>query len=499
MKNLYFSLLAVLLYTGLGFAQGLSAKVIDQKTNEPISFATIQYARNRGVITNDEGFFTINRPASKLESISISSVGYAAKEIKVSDIKGEIIYLQAEVIQLEDVFISDKKLSGREILENVKERVDENYDIDLINKRFFFRESDLNTVKRFDLDIQESSIADIDQNLMDSISASVPKYSNSFKEVLGDLEGDYSSQEVAIIKGANLYNPPNTTSLENLADKLDRIFKENVKEDSYLKIKSGLLGVKVEVDEFNEEVEKDKEEEDDEDLAESEIKKKKSLVGAANSGIGKMFENTFWNEDGTFDLFDRLNRYEYAVKGFTYFGGDLVYVINFKPKGRADFKGSVYVDTEDFGVHRIDYYNIKPLKKLRLFGISKMDDVYRGKMIFSKDASGNYIPKYFENESGESVGVERPLKLIEKNKNVAGRRKQNELDMDILIKVNQVKKYQLIVFNDSENEENNEIKGESSEDFEYQTFKKYDPDFWKGYNIIEPNAAIKEFTSIQAK
>ena len=24
----------------------------------------------------------------------------------------------------------------------------------------------------------------------------------------------------------------------------------------------------------------------------------------------------------------------------------------------------------------------------------------------------------------------------------------------------------------------------------------YDPEFWKGYNIIEPNQAIKEFTSI---
>jgi hypothetical protein len=26
--------------------------------------------------------------------------------------------------------------------------------------------------------------------------------------------------------------------------------------------------------------------------------------------------------------------------------------------------------------------------------------------------------------------------------------------------------------------------------------KQYDPDFWKGYNIIEPNQAIKEFKAI---
>ena len=26
---------------------------------------------------------------------------------------------------------------------------------------------------------------------------------------------------------------------------------------------------------------------------------------------------------------------------------------------------------------------------------------------------------------------------------------------------------------------------------------KYDPDFWKGYNVIEPNQAIKNFKSIE--
>jgi hypothetical protein len=28
-----------------------------------------------------------------------------------------------------------------------------------------------------------------------------------------------------------------------------------------------------------------------------------------------------------------------------------------------------------------------------------------------------------------------------------------------------------------------------------QYMPKYDPDFWKGYTIMEPNMAIKEFTS----
>ncbi|GAA4645827.1 hypothetical protein GCM10023115_37870 [Pontixanthobacter gangjinensis] len=494
MKKFILALLVSFSLAAQAYCQEFSGKVLDQKTREAIPFATVQYAANRGVITNDEGAFSINRPVTQLKELKISSVGYKTREVDIADLADNIIYLETDIIQLDDVFLSDKKLSAEEILERAKERVAENYNIGNINRRFFFRESNLNKVKTFDLDIQESTIEDIDQKLMDSISASIPKSSDSYKEVLGDFSGDYTRQKVDIIKGANLHNPQSTASLDKLTDKLDRIFKENVKPDSYLKIKSGWLGVKVDVDEFSEENEKENKKPTKEEIAKSEEEKKQSLVSSANSKIPSLLSESFWDEDAEFDLFDRLNRYKFKVAGYTYLDNSLVYVIDFEPKGGSDFRGRLYVNTEDFGVHRIDYANVKPLKKFRLLGISSIDDVYRGKMIYSRDENGHYLPKYFEQEVGESFGIDRPLQLIEKNKNVVGRRKQNELDMDILIKVSQLEKYQLVVFNDAGEEM--QAPKESSEDFEYQTFKKYDPEFWKGYNIIEPNAAIREFTAI---
>lgn len=486
------------------FAQGLSGRVLDFDTKKPIPFATIQYAKNRGVITNDEGFFTINIPAASLNDLTISSMGYQTQELSSSKIENDLIYLKSQVIQLDDVFLTDKKLSGREILEKAKENVAANYRVDAAKKRFFFRESNLNKVKRFDLEIQESSIEDINQALMDSLSGSIPKSSDSYKEVLGDFTGDYSKQEVEIIKAANLYNPQSTSSLDKITDKLDRIFRENVKKDSYLKIKSGIFGVKVDADEIAEDKEemkqaKEEKEPTEEEIAKSETEKRKYLISSTNTHIASLLRNMFWKEDGVFDLFDRLNRYEYKVKGYTYLDNELVYVIDFEPKGRSDFRGKVFVNTEDYGVHRIDFTNVKPLKKFRLLGISTVDDVYRGKMIFSKDESGHYFPKYLEKEKGESFGIDRPLKLVEKNKNVIGRRKQNELDMDIFINVSQLNKYQLVVYDGVDTQFQPEINRELSTEFDYQTFKKYDPEFWKGYNIIEPNAAIKEFTAIQAE
>ena len=499
MKTPVWSLIFIFLFTVSGFTQEFSGKLLDGKTREPIPFATVQYAKNRGVITNDEGFFTINRSPEQLDKLLISSVGYKTLEIGISEIKDNRIFLNRDIVQLDDVFISDKKLSGKEILEQAKERVTENYNIGQFKRRFFFRESNLNKVKTFDLDIQESTIADINQKLMDSISGSIPRNSDSYKEVLGDLSGDYTKQEIKIIKGANLHNPQSTASLDKLTDKLDRIFKENVKPDSYLKIKSGWLGVKVDVDEFSEETASEEKKSNPEEIAKTEKQRKNSLIGSANMKIPYLLKENFWNEDAEFDLFDRLNRYKYDVAGYTYLDNSLVYVVDFEPKGRADYKGRVYVNTEDFGVHRIDYKNVKPLKKFRLLGISSIDDIYRGKMIYSRDENGQYLPKYIEQEVGESFGIDRPLTLIEKNKNVVGRRKQNELDMDILVKISQLEKYQLVVFNDPEEEESQPVTADSIVDFEYKTFKKYDPEFWKGHNIIEPNTAIREFTAIQSE
>lgn len=484
------------------FSQGFTARIIDLETKKPVPFATIQYGPHKGTITNEDGVFVINASPKSIDLLEISSIGYQSIKVRPEDVSDNIIYLRSQVIQLDDVFLTNKKLTGREILERAKAKVTENYNFQLTKKRFFYRESNINRVNRFDLDIDESTIPDINQPLMDSISRSIPKYSDSYKEVLGDFYGNYSQQKIQIIKAANLYNPQSTTSLDKLTKKLDNIFRENVKKDSYLKIKSGLFGVKVDADELAEDrkeslAEAKEKEPTTEELAKSETDKRNGLVNSANENISSVVSKTFWNEDSTFDLFDKLNRYKYQVKGYTYMGDEIVYVIEFEPKRGAEYKGKIYVNTGDFGVHRIDFTNVKPLKKFRLLGISAITDVYRGKLIFSKDENGKYVPRYLERESGQSFGIDRPLTLIEKNKNVLGRRKQNELDMDILINVSQLDKYQFVVYDTEQIDEEVFKKANASSKFDYQTFKRYDPEFWSGFNIIEPNMAIKEFTALQ--
>jgi len=180
----------------------------------------------------------------------------------------------------------------------------------------------------------------------------------------------------------------------------------------------------------------------------------------------------------------------------TYLGNEAVYVIEFVPKGSADYKGTLYVNYEDYAIIRVDYENVKSVKNFKLLGISFNVFLSKGKMIFSKGNDNHYSLQYLERESASRFGIRRPLKIIEKNKNVRGRRKQNELFVKLDMAMSGRNKFEVVVF------DTNDVTSSEFENFKETNtmlptyMPAYSPEFWKGYNIIEPNQAIKDFTVI---
>ncbi|WP_423817923.1 carboxypeptidase-like regulatory domain-containing protein [Salinimicrobium sp. TIG7-5_MAKvit] len=498
------SLLVFFLFLQATFvqAQEIKAKVLDAGTKQPIPYANVVFGENRGLVTNEEGYFSYNAEEDKLpEIVKISSLGYELLKITPAEISEGIIYLKPASIELGEVFLSNKNLSAKEILEKVKEEVNHNYNFDNSKKRIFLRQSGTSYVRRFDMEVDKSTIEGIDQDLMNEISAKIPKVSDSYKEVLADMYGNYDTQKVNIIKAANLYNPQSMKNLEEITENFNTLFMNTLKERSYLKIKSGIIGFKVDEDELKEGlvVTEKKEEKTPEEKEKARVKSRKYLQESSDANVKRLMNGMFWKEDITFNLFDKSNKYKYNLNGYAYIDSNTVYVIDFEPKRGADFKGRMYVNTLDYGVHRLEYENVKPLKKFRLFGISTADDVYRGKMIFVKDEAGKYNLSYLERETGETVGIKRPLTIIEKNKHVKGRRKQNELDLDLDLRVSEIVKLQLVVYQTEAMAPGSLDNIAATDDFEYKTFKTYNPDFWSGYNIIEPNEAIKNFVALDAE
>lgn len=481
-------------------AQHIRVQILDSANKEPIPYANVIFGQHKGVVTNEEGFFGFTAEELSSLQLKISSLGYETLELQPQEITNGIVYLKPASIELKEVFLSNKNLSPREIVEKAKEKIAGNYDLELSEKRVFFRESNYNHIRKFNMKVEESTIPGIDQRLMDQIVQQMPKMTDSYREVLADLYGNYDNQKVRIVKAANLYNPQSTQSLDQLTEHLELLFRKNLKQKSYLKIRSGLLGVKVDSEELEEglaQSDAEKKEKTPEELEEDLIKSRENLQKRTCKEINSLLGNVFWKEDIPFDLFEKTRKYDFDLQGLLHLGDATVYMINFEPKRRADFKGKIFVDALDYGVHRIEYENVKPLKKFSLFGVSKVDDIYRGKMIFVKNTAGKYSLSYLEREQGETVGIDRPLTIIEKNRHVPGRNKQNELDLELDMRFGQVEKIQLVVY------ENRPLPGSDYEAlqeqgvFEYEKFKTYDPDFWEGYNIIEPNTAIKQFTALE--
>lgn len=487
------TLLSILIFSYVN-AQSFSAKVIDQDTKKPISYATIETGLYQGMVSNEEGEFTflLENIKQPQDSIYISYMGYETKGLVFEENEGITIALLPRLYELKEVFLTTELLTIKEIIERVKDNLGKNYASILSKKKIFFRQSDIGHIKKMDFGFKKSTIEELNKELLDSITKILPKKSSYYKEVVADLYGDYNKYKLNINKAAELYDKNNDISAEGIGKKLEVIFNENIKKDSYLKIKSGFFSTKKQVDSILQENEEAK--------AALEKKKKEGTLEfqeQISTQIANLYEQLFFQEDSKIDVLNKSSRYNFTMDNYTVINEMTVYILKFTPKGGKDFKGTMYVNTQDFAIVRLDFENVQPISKFGLFGITYRNDVFKGKMLFDKDEDGTYGPRFIELLDGSYMGLDRPLKIIEKNKNVKGRRKQNELSLKLDIQGNQLQKKELVVFESENMTQSSYDLIEEKKLIKATYLSKYDPKFWQDYSIMEPNEAIESFKVVE--
>lgn len=510
-KNTFLSLFLLLILSFITplRSQNLSAKVLDSTSLKPVPYATV-IINKKGIITNEEGRFSfpLDGTMTELDTLYISCMGYESLSRPLKEFTETSIYLSPKAIELREVIVSNKNYTADEIMDLVIENLKTNYRNDLSRKRLFHRESNFNRWTKSDFTVKKSTIDVLNQKFLDSIISTVPKVDNYYSEVLGDFYGnnDEESQKLDLLKASKLYDKSTELDAEKIEEKFNEILKANVKEGSYFKIKSGLLSFKVDADEVSELFEEEIDSTDIaavnkelEDKKKNEEERKKNYAKWKRNRIGELIAELPIYEDSDFNFIHKSRKYEFTLKEFTYLGNDAVYVLEFKPDGSADYSGTLYVNSDDFALIQIDYANVKPVSKFNLLGISTNTYLSKGKILFEKGSQDYYSLRYFETETATAVGVKRPLKIIEKNRIVKGKNRQNELSGKMDFKFNSREKNEIIVF------ESEPITQTTYEAFTENNevlpvyMPKYDPEFWKGYTIIEPNKAITNFTSASAE
>jgi len=434
----FFIIIIFFLATKTIHCQSLNVQIIDSITEQPIPYTNIYFSNNNGLISDDNGNFElIKSQLFQNDSMYISSMGYNNRSFFINDFNDTIIRLIQTPIKLSDVFLTNKKLSSEEIISKVIANIDNNYKMGFNeNKIYLSRKSNTKT-ERFIINKFKSTVPEINKSLIDSLLANLAKENNSGLETLAYYYRSFDDEvkkKIKIIKSRETYNKEGEV-LESINKKMEEAFKNELKPDSYFKIKSGIFGGDLDIEGLEEvdstNVESLKK------FEEKEIKEKDNFAQGQIWAINRIYNFLFFEKGSALNFILKPNKYNFSVPNFNLLGDDLVYQIEATPKGRSKYSATLYINPEDFAVVRIDFRNIKPVYNIKLLGILVNIYLRDGKMILSKFDNDKYNLSYAKINFGQRVGFDRPIKLIEKNKNVKGRRKQNEISfkMDLITDV----------------------------------------------------------------
>jgi hypothetical protein len=489
-KSVFFLLIILLISSALLNAQELTAVVKDSISQKVIPFASIYVNSGSGVVSNEEGHFRLQYDASKeKDSLFISCMGYKTLNIPFSKVKDTVFYLSPKTIELNSIILSNNQLDVKEILKEIQKDIPEKYELGLTKKKLFFRETGSQEFKILEVKIKKTSITEFNQTFWDSTLVKIPRKNSWYFELIGNLNGDYNkkNQKLELLRALELEDKEKTAIFENIEKLFDTILKQNVKSNSFFKVRSGIIGGKVEADEINDTSE-------DTLTSKQKIQKEKDdFLKWRKRVLSNSIISLFDEEKLDLTILKKASKYKFTQTDFTYLGDTPVYIINFYPDGNADFKGKIYVDADKLALIRIEYKNIQPIRDFSMFGVSFKEDLREVIVQFKKTASEKYSLEYFDFNTSFEGGFDRPLVITEKNKIVKGRNKQNQLKMDLNVVNRNNQRYQLGIF------ETIPLDIHVFEDFQEKAKIlpvnriTYDPNFWEGYMIIEPNAAIKEF------
>ena len=479
--------------------QEIYLQVTDSITKDPIPFTTILTNFNYNTISNEEGFFRVSKSTnfSNQDSLFISCMGFNEYKGAIVDLKQTVIELSEKTIKLNSIILTSQNLDAYEIIKKVKEKIDDKYLTSYSKKRFFMRESFFQKWDKMKMEIDKSSISELNRKFWDSIFKSIPKKDSWHTESLGQIYGDWSkeNQKLEIIRAVDLADTVNEKGYEQIEKKIAEILNKRTKENSYFKFKSGIFSTKVDREELIEEsIDSIKQ---DSTIIKKQLEKKnienENFYKNRKSQISRIYDGIY-KKGLKFEFLKKSYLYDFKIISYSYEGEIPVYKIKFKPKSsKGKYSGDIWIDSENFSIIKIQQQNNKVLRDFSLFGISFELYYHRATVVFSHFSTEKYQLQFLESEFKFKSGVNRPIKIVEKNKYVRGRRKQNELLARINFNLDQSSKTTLIVFDDIPINEEEYIKIEEQKRFKQDKLHSYDPKYWKDYSVIEPNQAIKSF------
>jgi len=466
----------------------LKGLVLDMDKQSALPYANIYVLhKNIGVISNELGHFSINMTdLSKTDTLRFQYIGYKTRKLTLGELDTvPIVYLKEEIFNLSETFIFGNRLNAESIVKKVLKNKEANYKKTTAKRQTFIRERYTSDFDEIKLNYKKSSFAELDRDLLELIEEKVPKNTTSYTDFLGNLYFSENEDDSVTFK----IDPIRTVSLKekDIAElkQIETIFENiftNTKEEEYWKVKSGIFGQKIDIDDENDKAKEDS------------LKENERRIKHYNKRIKYRLKYSFLDNKDDWEFLHSTGKYRYTLAGGTSVGGEEVYIIDFTPKSSGEFIGRMYISMSTYALIRADYEYApeKTGKDIHLLGVGYTEDQYSGSIYFEKKDS-TYNLKYFSKKQGSYVTFDRSISLLKKRKRFFFDKTLNEAKVGIEVSLRSEQSFELLVLNDKKISNKQFTEFEEKKVMEIVYVDQFDDKLWKGFSIIEPTEQMREY------
>ncbi|MDN6280547.1 MAG: carboxypeptidase-like regulatory domain-containing protein [Psychroflexus sp.] len=484
------TLLFSLCYT-LSGAQNLRGTILEKNTQETIPFATVQLGENYGAISNSEGKFNIDTTQTRRsDSLKISSMGFETHQVSLKEFKdNDSIFLEPAINELAEVFLRDEELTADALIELFLKHKDSNY-VSNANQLNVFQRTEYKTkFKDYGFELKKANYLskatrkkinqDLEQ-LSHSVKGSTSLYYN--ERLINLYLGEADSLKLVPQKAIKIVSSDADIDIEKVQNQAFKKIFEKLKDANSFKVRTFIFKV-----------------EDSLDLSKINKSLERKVDSLKTKETKKAYQNFLTQLSFRNKLFEPLSApddYQFEITDVTSFNGEIVYIISFEPdRNRAKYKGKLYMTAENYSIVRFERQLIegKSDAKLNLkflFGV-KYDSYKKDlELMFFKNANGKYYPKYINMTEGQYFYVDRKFVFKENEDN---RRERLKFKLNILAEVDNYTTNEFFVVSQQEIDENKFDSIEESDGIIIDEYKRYSPDIWKDYNVIEATEKLKNY------
>lgn len=478
----------------------VSVKAIDSDTGEPLPYAGMTIGQNGNLMSNSEGVFTLASGFADSDAATISFLGYHSQARTVAQLRADpVVRLKPGAFQLGEVYISKADTNADSIMAKVRLNIDRNYKIAEAPQKsvVFYRTAQSFRPRRLSVKITEATgigkhqLKALDQEIREFTGGMLAHPPSEFSDMLCNY---YTARKIfkdkpvfaartEVLRAVKLKDPSRAASLDEIAASASGIVFRYLDSTKYYRVKSGLFGSR-----------------DTLSLRPGYNHKGKKVTPTESASGRSQFTQFYYSnrfgKGSTLDFVTVQELYRYTFDGAVPGEDGLVYIIRFVPAGaKAKYSGTLYINEKDYCVVRADFAlsegkTMGGVNLKFLLGVKQSDNVSRGTIIYKRDAElGAYYLKYAVRETGQYIYINRPLKFVEITD---GDKDKFGFHLKLETDITDREEYYCIAREAISESAFDSVKENT---FSYLVTKHYDAAIWKELTGIEPEEAMRKFSS----